>query len=506
MILKTVIVFWLISVLSVFGGERSVPISSPDGFVGCEFSLKDGRPVAAVTYDGKSVFAGELGIDCRPLEIRRTSTRTVHTSWKPVWGGGRREYPENFNELEVRLGRNGQAGVVETLHIRCYNEGFAVRAHAELPIYNLGTLSGELTNWRFVEGAAAWGITGGEATYAAKPTEIGKLDSSCDYMFPLTVCVPDVCFASLFEAHAEHYPRSFLRVRKGLLRPVFVAGIKEGRGAFFTPWRAVLLAPDAAGLIERAYLVENLNPPCAIGDTDWIRPGFCVSDMGNFELRTPDVIASARKAAEIGAKYVQIDWGWYGTEYAWSDDDRLAYAAKHPELKEDRTWVANTYADPRRTAYGTVPYHPYWSYSGRQGVDLDIPKCVTELKKLGLGMCLYVHGAILETQDLDSLFATYENWGIAGLKPGFVGYGTQNATDFLRRMVETAARHHLWLDIHDAQLPDGMERTWPNLMITEGGGGRSSGLSGCCASFHPLSGRPLRLYAQTLQCGESRGE
>lgn len=73
---------------------------------------------------------------------------------------------------------------------------------------------------------------------------------------------------------------------------------------------------------------------------------------------------------------------------------------------------------------------------------------------------------------MDELFALYARWGIAGLKPGFVRYGDAASTDWNRRLVETAARHRLWLCVHDAHVPDGMERTYPNLMLCEGGGGQ----------------------------------
>ena len=459
-----------VALLATAAWADTLSLTSPDGRVTCAFSLQDGRPVADVSYDGKPVFTGKLGVERGALVVQKTETRTVRSAWKPAWGF-QKEYPENYAELVVRLGREGRVAADETLYLRCYDEGFAVRTKAVLETYSLGSLSGELTDWRFEPGTAAWAIAGGEATYPEEPIGIERLDANRDYMFPLTVRVPGVGYASVFEARAERYPRSYLRAERGMLRPRFATGVMEGRGETYTPWRAVALAATPAELVERAYFVENLNAPCAIADTSWIRPGFCVSDMGNFKLRTPDVIASAKEAAKIGARYIQIDWGWYGTEYVWTDDDRAAYAAKHPELKDDKTWEANTRANPYKAAYGTVPYHPYWPYDGRHGVDFDIPTCVTELKKLGLGLCLYVHGAILESNDLDALFATYEKWGVAGLKPGFVGYGSQNATEFIRKMTEVAAKHRLWLDIHDAYLPDGLQRTWPNLMIVEGGGG-----------------------------------
>ena len=449
-------------------GDKS--FSSPDGRVSCVFSLDGGRPVADVSFGGRPVFRSSLGVERGALRVLRSDLRTVRSSWKPVWGF-RSEYPENYTELSVKLGRADNGNPAETLYLRCYDEGFAVRAKFVMEPYTVSSLSGERTDWRFVPGAAAWAIPGTESTFPADPIPLADLSPDKAWRMPLTVQVPGVACASIFEAHVEHYPRSYVHAEHGILSPRFAMGVKEGRGETLTPWRAVALAATPAELVARAYLVENLNPPCAIADPSWIKPGFCVSDLGNFELRTREIVAAARSAAATGAKYIQIDWGWYGTEVPWTDDDRATYLSRHPEKKSDATWVENSRADPFTTAVGTVPYHPYWPYGGRTGVEMDMPKIVSVLRAHGLGLCLYVHGAILESVDLDALFATYAKWGVVGLKPGFVGYGSQATTDFIRRLVAVAAKHRLWLDIHDLQLPDGIERTWPNLMITEGGGG-----------------------------------
>ncbi len=448
-------------------------VASPDGRVSCAFSLENGQPVADVSYGGRHVFRTALGVDRGKVRMVKCEVRTVRSSWKPVWGF-KGEYPESYSELEVKLvreGREGKEPPAETLYLRCYDEGFAARARFVMEPYSVSSIAGERTSWRFAPGAAAWAIAGTEATFPEEPVPLEGLGEGQSWRMPFTLRVPGAAYASVFEAHAEHYPRSYLHVEKGVVSPRFAMGVKEGRGVTITPWRAVALAATPGELVERAYFVENLNPPCAIADTSWIKPGFCVSDMGNFQLRTADIIAAAKPAAATGAKYIQIDWGWYGTECAWTDDDRADYAARHPELKDDKTWIENTCANPFTTAVGTVPYHPYWPYSGRTGVEMDMPKIVSELRAEGLGLCLYVHGAVLESNDMDALFATYSKWGVAGLKPGFVGYGSQTSTDFIRRMCALAAKHHLWLDIHDLHVPDGIERTWPNLMITEGGGG-----------------------------------
>lgn len=453
--------------------EAAMSATSPDGRVKCAFAIEDGVPVVDVSFCGKHAFRTIPGVECGRVRLAKSASRTIRRSWKPAWGF-KSEYPENFSELKLTLvheGREGREPPAETLYLRCYDEGFAVRAAFVLNPYSVSSVSGERTSWHFAPRASAWAISGTEATFPADPIPLERLDEGPSWRMPFTLDIPDVAYASVFEAHTEHYPRSYLHVEKGVVSPRFAMGVKEGRGTVLTPWRAVALAASPAELVERAYFVENLNPPCAIEDTSWIKPGFCVSDQGNFELRTDEIIAAARHAAAVGAKYIQIDWGWYGTECPWTDDDRTNYAARHPELKDDPTWVENTRADPFTTAIGTVPYHPYWPYSGRTGVEMDMPKIVSSLRANGLGLCLYVHGAVLEENDMDALFATYAKWGVAGLKPGFVGYGSQATTDFIRRICALAAKHRLWLDIHDTHVPDGIERTWPNLMITEGGGG-----------------------------------
>ena len=450
--------------------------TSPNGLVSCDFSLRDGVPVAVVSFNGRRVFESELGYVCERLEPRGAAeAKTVTRTWKPVWGF-RSVYPENYAERTVKLGVPGEARAKETLVLRCYDEGFAVQAKLATDAYCLNEIRGERTSWKFADGAKAWCIPETEATFPQDPTEVAALDAAAEWRMPFLVEMANGDAAAVLEANVKDYPRSYLKAKDGVLRPKFVVGVKEGRGEIVSPWRAVQLAGSAARLVETAYFVENLNDPCALADTSWIRPGLSVSDHGNCELETDAIIAAAREAKKIGATSFQIDWGWYGTEHPWSDDDRAAYRALGAEGSKTPTWEANTYADPYRAAKGYVPYHPYkYLQYGRQNVDFDVPKVVAELKKMDMQLGLYLHGSVLEAQDLDKLFATYESWGVAALKPGFVSFGSQRATEFLRKLAETAAKHRLWLDIHDAQIPDGFERTYPNVMITEGVGGEEGG-------------------------------
>ncbi|MBQ4440161.1 MAG: glycoside hydrolase family 97 N-terminal domain-containing protein, partial [Kiritimatiellae bacterium] len=74
--------------------------TSPDGRVKCEFFLEDGRPVADVSFCGRHAFRSELGMDFGRVKLAKSDSRTIRSSWKPVWGF-KSEYPENYTELEL---------------------------------------------------------------------------------------------------------------------------------------------------------------------------------------------------------------------------------------------------------------------------------------------------------------------------------------------------------------------------------------------------------------------
>ena len=161
-------------VLLTAGALPADVFTSPNGRVACDFALRDGVPVAVVSYDGRRVFESELGFNRAKLEVLDTATRTVKGAWKPVWGF-KAEYPENYVEQTVRLKRPGAVQADETLELRCYDEGFAVRAKIVLNVYGSGEIKGERTCWRFAEGAKAWCIPGTESTFPAEPYDLKAL-------------------------------------------------------------------------------------------------------------------------------------------------------------------------------------------------------------------------------------------------------------------------------------------------------------------------------------------
>jgi alpha-glucosidase len=454
--------------------EQPIVLRSPGGKLEVDLARTADGVAYAVRFAGEPLIGSSplalvLNDDGRPLAVSIAGHRRARraSEWKPLYGE-RALVPDRHEAVTLDLVPADPRAPRISLEVRAYDEGVAFR-YAFAKDAPRATVREERSSFRFVAGSVGWPITWAEETFPKAPVPLASMKPGVHT--PLTVRTPSGAFASVLEADVADYPRTRLDPTGDGGVVTRLLGPAATRPGFTTPWRVVLAGETEGRLVESEPLVLTLNPPCAIADPSWIRPGKTISNEWAAPLQTGPLAKVVDFAAENAFRYLQLDWGWYGTEWTWTDADRDAFRKKAPAYAGRTDWIANTFADPRRVARGPVPYRPDWE--NVTDVDLDLPALVRHGRERGVGVCLYVEAehTLRGVSDLDSLFATYRAWGVAGLKPGFVPVGTQEDTRWIRRLVETAARHRLWLSIHDAHVPDGMERTWPNLYISEGGGG-----------------------------------
>lgn len=458
--------------------NRNFTIHSPDGKTEVGLEIQNDSLFYTVSREMAQIIeSSSIGLELNKsfeggFRIISSSADSSDECWKPAYG----EYStirDHYNSFEVRLEEKGNLHRRFNLFFRVYNEGVAFRY--VLPEQEDSVdwqINNELSTFRFPEGTAAFPIYRTEQTYSNEPIDFERIEAGA--LLPLTVRLPDK-FASLLEANVDNYPNTCLdKTTKGdaITR---LCGKAKIDVPFATPWRVILIADDEGGLIENESMILNLNPACQIKDLSWIEAGKTISNENSgIGLQTEKLKKLVDFASENGFKYLQLDWGWYGTEVKWSDDQIQSFSKVMPEKFKNSGWEENAQANPYTVAKGYVPYGwtDRWKDSYTE-VDLDIEELVAYARAKGVGISLYVEaGHTLHSHNLDSLFSQYEEWGLAGLKPGFVEYGTQENTNWIRKMVEIAARHHLLLCIHDARIPDGTSRTYPNLIINEGGGGQ----------------------------------
>jgi alpha-glucosidase len=458
---------------------------SPDGKNVVSLKLVDGAPRYDVIYAGKAVIRDSalgLNLDDKPFgafEIVGTQAGAVDTSWKPVVGE-REIVRDRYNHLTARLQERAEPKRRLHVEFRAYDEGVAFRyVLPKQPALDGATASSEATEFRFAGDFSAYPIPWTEAHYSETPTPIRECKSA---LIPLTIELGDSAMASLIEAHVANQPPCRLKQKdERTLRPEF----RKGKLTLATPaaltWRGLILAPNVAGLIERRTLIENLNPPCAIADPSWIKPGIFIDNCGPIE--TENLKRNMDFAAEHHIGYVHIDWSWYGTERRWSEEAIAHFKEHMPESTrkrlEGQDWIKNTHGNPMTVASGYVPYLQFQTrfYGSLSHIDLDLPEVIRYGRSKGVGLSLYVNGGTLKPygdHDVDLVFRTLAGWGVAALKPGFVACDSQQDVRWLRRLVAIAAEHKLVLNIHDGYIADGMRRTYPNLLTQEGGGGRET--------------------------------
>jgi hypothetical protein len=99
--------------------------------------------------------------------------------------------------------------------------------------------------------------------------------------------------------------------------------------------------------------------------------------------------------------------------------------------------------------------------------DFDLPSIIKYGSDKGIGVWLYVNQQALLTQS-DTLFKTYRDWGVKGVKFGFVQVGSHRWSTWINQAIRQAAEARIMVNIHDDWRPTGEQRTWPNLLTAEG--------------------------------------
>ncbi len=453
-------------------------VSSPDGRNVVTVAIRDGRLTYALDRDGRALLLPSLlGFAFRgapplrdSLQVTDTARQTVDDTWTQPWGEVAR-VRDHHNELRVSVAETAAppAGRRFTVVFRVFDDGVGFRY--EVPAQpGLGEfeISDELTEFALADDARAWWIPSNrprldrsEMLFSSSPVSV--LDS---VQTPLTMETRDGrTFIVIHEANLVDYARMFLagarmqdRTLRAALAP-YADGVKvRGRTPFVTPWRTIQLADRATDLAP-SVLGLNLNPPSVIPNTSWIKP----------------------------MKYVGIWWGMHIGTMTWSSGPRhgatTANAKRYIDFAAanglggvlvegwnvgwDGDWIQNRNAFSFTQAYPDYDLAEVARYAHAKGVKLIVHN------ETSGGIENY-------ERQMDSAFALYHSLGLDAIKSGYVTdlistgdshYGQVMARHY-RRVIETAAKYGIMLDVHEPMHDTGERRTYPNMMSREGARGQ----------------------------------
>ena len=434
-------------------------LSSPNGKYQFVFSQKDGKLMYSLDYANKPVVEeGELGVNIdnhlvesamgipvdtnrvwtKSMEVTSVERRSEDNTWKTVYG----EYSQirdHYNEMTIHLVKGGrhqgssnaydkrQQYLLDII-VRAYDEGVAIRYHFPEATNGLFMhITDDLTSFRFAPGAEAYHYAWAQSH--ANKVKLLKSEAAWkeEAERPLTLHLANGLYAAIGEATLTDFVRGKLKLKADNELKMAMFDSADIITAYDMPWRFIMVGEKAIDLINNKQLVLNLNAPCQIADTSWIKPGKAFR-VCRLDMKT--CLAGVDFCVDRGLQYIELDAGWYGPE--------MKMSSSALKVLESR--------------------------------DIDMPKLCAYAKSKGIGVWVYVNQRALY-QELDQILPLYEKWGISGIKFGFVQIGSQEWTTWLHQAVRKCADHHIMVDIHDEYRPTGWSRTYPNLMTQEGIGG-----------------------------------
>jgi len=459
-----VCIFYGLIVLPLGAQQQSPGVSSPSGELRIEFATvvkgqasERGQLAYRVSFRSKPVFNwSSLGLELmgqRPLgdNVRIVSTRTSQADETYTVVHGKSNPVRNrYQALTVEVAEPSAPGRSFSIEARAFDDGVTFRYHIPAqPALTAIQISNERTQFNFAKDATVYPLilrdfrTSYEDNYHILP--LSAIQPAWLVALPLLAELPGTAWVALTEAHIENYAGMYLTrsaspsILESRLSPrVDVAGLAVTRATpAYSPWRVLMIAATPGALIE-SNLVINLNPPCAIDDVSWIKPGKTAWNWWSGSYAegvsfTPGMNTETMKhyidfAARAGLEYMLIDAGW----------------------SADATGPNDSGGDITRT----IPA-------------VNMPEILEYARARNVRVWLWLHWTNVERQ-MDEAFPLYEKWGIAGVKIDFMDRDDQWMVDFYRRVVKKAAAHHLMVDFHGAFKPDGLRRTYPNLLTREG--------------------------------------
>ena len=248
--------------------------------------------------------------------------------------------------------------------------------------------------------------------------------------YPSLIEAQDGVFALISEANIEKtQSASCLYNDKEVYRVVADENNAKVSGAWHTPWRVVITG-QLKDIVE-STLVTDVADENKLEDTSWIKPGVVSWIYWAYNHGSNDyniIKKYVDMAAKLKLPYVLIDAEWDTMKGGKSIEDAVKYA-----LSKD--------------------VKPIIWYNSSVGWVDGAPTPKYRLNK---------------AEDREKEFAWCEKIGVAGVKIDFFSGDNLKNMEYCIDLLESAARHHLLVNFHGATIPRGWQRTYPNLMSTEG--------------------------------------
>lgn len=472
----------LAGVAPALAQERFETLRGPDGHIELRVGTEGGYPVWSASWNGSRVIApSRLGFILadqtkleRGLSVVAAARTSRDTRWEQPWGE-RRAMRDRHEELRVTFAEGGPDGRRFDVVFRLFADGLGFRYEfPDQPRLMELRIQEELTEFAVAEAGTAWWIPAGEWNryeYLYRRTPIAEVGQAHT---PITLKLDSGLHLALHEAALVDYSAMWLRRVEGTLFRASLSpsptGPKVVRSApFSTPWRTVLMTPDAPGLITAADITLHLNEPNVLGDVSWVVPH----------------------------TYVGIWWGMHLDRWTWAPGPR--HGATNANVRRYIDFAAANGIRGVLVEGWNKGWEGQW-WGGEAVFDFVTPYEDFDLEGLAAyaaskGVRLVGHHetggdvAGYEAQ-LGPALDLYARLGVDSIKTGYVAdagqarfrlpdgtfvrgwHDSQLAARHHLLVVQEAARRRIAINPHEPIKDTGLRRTYPNWVSREGARGQ----------------------------------
>ncbi len=492
--------------LTVLSPIYAQQLKSPNGNFVMEFTLQnDGTPTYSLNYKNKTVVKpSKLGLELKndtksllnDFTVIDTKTATFDENWTPVWGEVA-SIRNHYNELAVTINQKGTDRQL-VIRFRLFDDGLGFRY--EFPsqknlVYFI--IKEEKTQFAMTGDHKAYWISGDYDTQeydytTSKLSEIRGLSSKArtenasqtwfsdtGVQTSLMMKSNDGIYINLHEAALINYSLMNLDLddKNMIFESHLTPDAKGDKGYMQTPsqspWRTIIVSDDARAILD-SKMTLNLNEPCKIENTSWIKP----------------------------VKYVGVWWEMITGKSSWSYTNDFPAVqlgiTDYSKAKPNGTHGANTahvkeYIDfAAKHGFDGVLVEGWnqgwedWFGHAKDYVfdfvtpypDFDVKGIYDYAKSKGVKMIMH-HETSGSTRNyerhLDKAFQFMNDNGYEAVKSGYVGpilpigehHYSQSIINHYQYVVEKAADYKIMINAHEAVRPTGICRTYPNMIGNE---------------------------------------
>ena len=455
-----VLAFFILCAHSLYA-NKSVRLSSPNGKIKFSLVLDKNSPLYSVAFNKQTLIQDspltltfDNGAFGENVKINKPVFSTKEETYELIVGKAKHIHSLS-KEVIIPLEETVQPFRKINLVVRAFDDGIAFRY--EFPkqkgwdsyiMYDEGTTFNLQSNPNVTTLFLPNYQSSHEGKYTV--TDYTDMDNKRLMDMPALFSFPNHVYMAITEAAVRDYAGMYLWKENGALLGKLSPKLGQERIKVEaslphqSPWR-VLMISDQIGSLIASNILTNLNEPCKIEDTSWIKPGKTTFTWWNGNV-VPDTTFLGGNNFPTNKYYIDfvarngLDYhSIYGNaEQAWYDEDGAGFGSPGPK------------ADILKV----VP-------------SLNMQEICDYAKSQGVRIHLWTNWKPLYAK-IDEAFAQFEKWGIAGMMIDFMDRDDQEMIRIQEEFLAKAAKHHLFVQFHGACKPSGLNRTYPNEFTREG--------------------------------------